>query len=161
MGMFGGDWLGQMINGHPMEAFGQNSKIAQAIDGQPAAILGMNTGGGDKTSAPAPSTSGSTGAPGISPAVAGLGAAAALNATNNAASDNPLTPQSVAPTAPTANFGNTNNPQANNPLQTTQPSQQPDQFAGTPFSAQAAPTVMARIQHPQFQSFLQSLGSYQ
>lgn len=160
MGMFGGDWLGQMVNGHPMEAFGNNSKIGQAIDGQPAAILGMSTGGGDSTSAPppaatAPNTSGSTGAPGINPNLAaGLGAAA-LAGTNTSPS-NPLTaPQGTTPITP----GNVNT--SANPLQTIQPTTAPDQFSGTPFSQAAAPSTMAQIQHPQFQNFLQSLGNQQ
>lgn len=159
MGMFGGDFLGDAINGHPVQAItGSNSKLTQALDGQPASALGFgnsndrtsSSGAAAPVAASAPMTSGSGGADGITPAAAAGVGAALLNANNNNQSVNPLAQPSTAPTIPT----NTN------PLQSPQAGAAPN-ASGTMFDQNAAPAVMARVQHPQFQSFLQSLGSYQ
>lgn len=131
----GSNMWGQLVNGHPMEAFGNNSKIGQAIDGQPAAALGFGMTGNDKTSG------------GPAPAAAPMAGPISVPSANN-----------FSPIA--ANLNNTSSPppamnQAANPLATP----------NAPIAAaanQSSPTanqspVMAQIQHPEFQNFIQSV----
>lgn len=138
MGIFGGGFLGQMLNGHPMAAFGNDSNLAKAIDGRPMAALGFGGGGGGHSSSVAPIAAPAMGpatvpsANGFTPAVPNLN-----NVAQSPAASNPLLPQANAPIAAA------NQSAASNPLSPND----------------GASPVMAQIQHPEFQNFISSVMS--
>lgn len=145
--MGGGNFLGDLINGHPMEAMGNDSKIAKLIDGQPGALFQ----GGDKSNPaqPAPAQ------PAVLPVQIPM-------ANPQVKTNNIAPPQGTgSPLPPAQPAGNAAQGAAPNPLSMIQGTQgigaapmQP----GAP-QVQQAPVspIIAHVQSPEFNNFMQSL----
>lgn len=129
----GGNAMGNLINGHPMEAMGHNSSFAQAIDGQPAAALGFGSGPNEHSSSPAPAAS-----------IPQANAASVPSANNFSAIAPNLNNVSSSPSAP----------MAANPLATPNA---PIAAAANQSSTANQTPIIAQIQHPDFQNFISSV----